>query len=74
MSWPAPPLEWTGHTDAVTSISYSPNGCNIVTGSRDTTLRIWDAETGVVVGEALKGHTGRVKSVAYSPDGRNIVS
>jgi WD40 repeat protein len=31
LSWPA--LEWIGHDDGVTCISYSPDGCYIVTGS-----------------------------------------
>jgi WD40 repeat protein len=74
MSWPAPPLEWIGHNDAVTSISYSPNGCYIITGSLDKTIRIWDGETGSAVGKPLEGHTHSVWSVAYSPDGRRIIS
>jgi len=74
MSWPAPPLEWIGHTDSINCICYSPHGSRIVTGSNDETIRIWDAETGAVVGEALKGHTRSVRSVAYSPDGRYITS
>src|SRR6267154_1435672 len=73
-SWPAPPLEWTGHTGPVRSASYSPNGARVVTGSHDHTIRIWDAESGVVVGEPLTGHNKRVNSVAYSPDGRHIIS
>ncbi len=74
LSWQAPPLEWIGHNGGVRSMGYSPNGCYIVTGSDDKTIRIWDAETGSAVGNPLKGHTGNVWSVAYSPDGRHIVS
>jgi len=73
-SWPAPPLEWTGHAGAIQSISYSPDGTHVVTGSSDRTIRIWDAETGAEVGSPLKGHTDSVWSVAYSPDGRRIIS
>src|SRR5258706_102966 len=73
-SWPALPLKWAGHTKSVQSVSYSPNGARVITGSNDHTIRIWDAESGVVVGEPLTGHNGRVKSVAYSPDGRHIIS
>src|SRR5258706_8487476 len=73
-SWPAPPLEWAGLAGCVWSVSYSPNGARVVTGSDDHTIRIWDVESGVVVGEPLTGHDGRVTSVAYSPDGRHIIS
>ena len=74
LSWPAPPLEWRGHNNGVKCISYSPNGCYIITGSSDHTIRLWDAETGAAVGTPLEGHTDRVNSVAYSPDGRHIIS
>jgi WD40 repeat protein len=74
LSWPVRPLEWTGHTDYITSVSYSPNGMRVVTGSVDKTVRIWDVESGAVVGEPLTGHRWGVRSVAYSPDGRHIIS
>ena len=73
-SWPGPPLEWIGHTSDVLCIGYSPNGRQIVSGSYDLTIRIWDAETGAIVGNPLEGHTSSVRSVAYSPDGRYIIS
>ena len=73
-SWPAPPLNWTGHTGSVEGVSYSPNGARVVTVSSDKTIRIWDAESGTIVGEPLTGHTGGVNSVAHSPDGRRIIS
>ena len=73
LSWPAP-QEWVGHTRAVHCTSYSPDGIHVATGSRDKTIRIWDAETGAVVREPLVGHTKAVISVAYSRDGRYIIS
>jgi len=63
-----------GHTSCVLSIAYSPNGQHIISGSRDRTIRIWDAETGVAIGRPLKEHAGNVWSVAYSPDGQHIIS
>ncbi len=47
---------------------------NIISGSHDHTIRIWDAKTGAAVGHPLEGHTAWVSSVAYSPDGRHIIS
>ena len=72
--WPARPLKWTGHVDSVNCTSYLPNGCYIITGVNDRTIRIWDAETGVAVGKPLEGHTDWVNSVAYSPNGYHIIS
>ena len=45
-----------------------------MSGSRDKTIRVWDAQTGGQVGNPLRGHTDSVQSVAFSPDGRHIVS
>ncbi|KAI5118070.1 hypothetical protein M0805_003659 [Coniferiporia weirii] len=66
---------WIANTgSAVDCASYSPDGRHIVSGSRDKILRIWDAQTGNSVVEALTGHSEGVNSVAYSPDGKHIVS
>jgi WD40 repeat protein len=69
LSWPAPPLQWIGHSDPVMSLSCSPNGHHIVTGSNDKTIRIWDVETGATVGNPLKGHTGDVNPLLTLPMG-----
>ncbi|KIM27015.1 hypothetical protein M408DRAFT_176573, partial [Serendipita vermifera MAFF 305830] len=72
--WPGSSNLWKGHTDTVTDIAYSPDGLNVVSCSRDKTVRIWDAATGAPVGEPLKGHTKMVTAVTYSLDGRKIFS
>ncbi|KAK6987700.1 WD40 repeat-like protein [Favolaschia claudopus] len=63
-----------GHTELVTSVAFSPNGEWIVSGSRDNTLRIWEASSGAPIGEPLHGHTDWVRCVAFSPNGQHILS
>ena len=46
---------------------------NIVSGSDDHTLKLWDASSGQEI-MPLKGHKGWVDCVAFSPDGKKIVS
>ncbi|KAF5371921.1 hypothetical protein D9757_011498 [Collybiopsis confluens] len=58
----------------VYSVAFSPDGTRIASGSHDGTVRIWDATTGIQVGESLQGHDYPVTSVAFSPDGTRIVS
>ena len=53
-------------------VDVSKDGSRIVSGTRDSDVRIWDKD-GVLLQE-LKGHTGWVTSVAWSPLGDKIVS
>ena len=58
----------------VHSVAFSPDGLRVVSGSDDSTIRLWDAATGAAVGEPLEGHTDRIMSVAFSQDGLRIAS
>ncbi len=62
-----------GHTSNVSSVSFSPDGTLIASGSSDDTIRLWDASTGEEL-HSLKGHTLGVNSVSFSPDGTRIAS
>ena len=72
--WPAAQGSFWGHTSLVTSVGFSPDGKRIVSGSWDTTVRIWNTNGGVQIGSPLQGHTEGVGSVGFSPDGTRIVS
>jgi WD40 repeat protein len=70
-------LSLKGHTDAVLSVAYSPDGHRIASASKDRTVKVWDTATGLET-LSLKGHTDAVinvvMSVAYRPDGQQIAS
>jgi WD40 repeat protein len=57
----------------VYSVAVSPDNCHVVSGSRDKTVRIWNASTGEEE-HVLRGHSDSVNSVAVSSDNRHIVS
>ncbi|KAH8834469.1 hypothetical protein DL96DRAFT_1757187 [Flagelloscypha sp. PMI_526] len=69
--WPPAQPIFVG--SSVSDIAFSPDGRQIVSGSEDKVLRIWDAQSGQAVRE-LQGHERRVTCVAFSSDGRHIVS
>jgi WD40 repeat protein len=54
-------------------VAFSPDGKQVVSGSGDRTVRLWDAATGAAL-QTLEGHTQWVSSVAFSPDGKQVVS
>src|SRR5450759_327152 len=62
-----------GHTDAVTSVAFSPDGKYVLTGSLDNTAKQWDDASGAVV-RTFSGHTDSVESVAFSPDGNYVLT
>ena len=57
----------------VMSVAFSPDGSQVVSGSIDGAVRIWNATTGEVEAE-LKDHMNWVLSVSFSQDGHQVVS
>jgi len=65
-----------GHADRITSISWSPAGTSLVTGSLDKTVKIWtlDYYSRWQCMATLSGHADFINSVSWSPDGKYIAT
>ena len=55
-----------GHTESIFSISISSNNDNIISGSYDTTIRLWNLHTKTCIA-IFKGHFSPILSVKFSP-------
>ena len=59
--------------DAFNCIAFSPDGRRVATGSLNNLVQIWDAKTGIQIGESML-HGDYVYSVVFSPDGKKLAS
>ena len=66
-----------GHTEVVNSVTFSPDGKWLVSGSDDATLKMWDISQWQNI-ETLEPITFRilfpVEQVAFSPDGKMLAT
>ncbi|TAG44422.1 MAG: serine/threonine protein kinase, partial [Oscillatoriales cyanobacterium] len=62
-----------GHSHAVTSVAFSPDGATLASGSEDKTIEMWNLHGGKRW-YTLTGHSDWVTSVAFSPDGATLAS
>ncbi|GJJ15918.1 hypothetical protein Clacol_010197 [Clathrus columnatus] len=76
LDWlPRAPAKHTlsGHRDTVTAISFHPLYSAIASASLDSTLKVWDWESGELE-RTLKGHTRGVTYCEYDSKGKQLVS
>ncbi|MEW5856684.1 MAG: WD40 repeat domain-containing protein, partial [Cyanobacteriota bacterium] len=62
-----------GHDSSVNSVSFSPDGKTLASGSGDKTIKLWEVATGKLL-TTLTGHDSPVSSVSFSPDGKTLAS
>jgi hypothetical protein len=64
---------FVGHGSAIGALALTPDGRHAVSGSKDTTLKVWDLERQNSTA-MLNGHDDRVRSLAIVPGWQQIVS
>ena len=64
---------FAGHLGDITSVSLSPDGTTVVSGSDDKTIRVWDLTHGECRGMPSR-HSPKIWSVSLTPDGQRAVS
>ncbi len=69
-------LTYRGHTDAVYTVAWSPNGQYMASGSADSTVHVWNSSTGETL-YIYHGHAGLFNSVfavGWASNGSRIAS
>jgi WD40 repeat protein len=63
----------TGHQDSVTALAFSGSGLELISGSLDRRLKIWDVEKKCELA-TLIGHGDAISSLLLSPDDQFLFS
>jgi WD40 repeat protein len=63
----------SGHGANISALAFSPDGHYLVSASEDSTLKLWDPESGTEI-RTLRGHTNIVTALAVSADSAFIAS
>lgn len=67
----------TGHSKNVFCVRFSPDGKSLVSGSGDSTIRVWDVNSGALL-KTLSVNTNGAENivcgVVFSKDGKNLAS
>ena len=64
--------DFLAHNNWVTTLAYSPDGNNLVTGGNDDRVRIWSPNGNLLF--TCKGHANEITNVKVSPDNKYVVS
>lgn len=62
-----------GHTAAINSLKYAPDGSAVYSASDDKSIKMWDVKTGVDV-NTFNAHTAPVRCMELSDNGKLLVS
>ena len=67
-----PALRSTSHKDQISSVAFSKDGRFVASGSRDSTVKVWEVATGLLIADLVKDNKEPVLSIAFSLDAKFV--
>jgi WD40 repeat protein len=64
---------FAGHTDGIQAVAFSPDGKQVLSGSKDQTIRLWDVATRKEL-RSFADVADATRGLAFSPDGKQVLS
>ncbi|KZV72487.1 WD40 repeat-like protein [Peniophora sp. CONT] len=74
---PLCPILGSDHVDLNSSVAFSPNSEELISGTETGTMQLWDTNTGLLIWRATRtehGHFAHITSVRFAADGRQVLS
>ncbi len=62
------------HEDSILGVSFSPDGQSILSASRDRTARLWNRQSGKLLGEFQQGHHYLATTAVFFPGGARFLT
>ncbi|CAD5978856.1 putative WD repeat-containing protein all2124 [Planktothrix tepida] len=72
INWVKEQNRWQGHTDAIQTVSFSPDGEILATGGYDKIVKLWNQDGSLL--QELSGHQDAIRNISFSSDGKMMAT
>ncbi|CAE6509641.1 unnamed protein product [Rhizoctonia solani] len=63
-----------GHTNVIVAVKFTPDGRHLISGSKDSTIRVWDVDSRQTIFGPFQEQPFGIYDISISPNGNSIAS